>query len=482
MSDEKWEIVIDEVSPPLHIYERLDRGRALYIKWSVDNSWRQPKLKKMSSVRDEHGDVDPDLVTDARKAALAQYRSQKKEEDTSDESDDQASVTSSSGPLTLKKGFQEVLAVPGGKYPKRNDNHGAMRLAGERVREIHGDHLLFEDLRPGHYRQIWRTFARSYDEKQLGARMAELTVQNLLAAANWLRDEGKIGHATTPPSRWREKLKADWEKIVGEKPKPDRPRHTKEQYEALFEHLADEDKDVDPRCELALQLGAEYRLGQVVRSGRSDLDLSEDAGIGFGTFRIHGRRKKKGQLVYLTPEMRKTVDAALGEGGHLHEFETLYQEGEVDDYPLWPGGRLRKGKCVPREPFTQQSPDTIRGYFHDYEKQLGIEPVDGRGWHGIRRSASDVSGDYTDNEEVRDALGGWQNRSGTRASYYEGDEKPPVLRRAAEVRRAMRGEVEKVNQDDADEDPRRRFLRENGIPEAKMGMALGLIEEMAGES
>lgn len=481
MSDERWKIVIDEVSPPLHVFERTDRGRDLYLKWSVGDSWRKPKLKKMTSVRDENGDVDPDLVTDARKAALAQYRTQK-DEGTSDESDDKSSASSSAGPLTLKEGFEEVLAVPGGKYPKRNDNHGAMRLAGERVRRIHGDHLPFEDLRPGHYRKIWRTFARKYEEWELGARMAEITAKNLLAAANWLRDEGIIDHAPTPPSQWHEKLKADWEKIVGEKPEPDRPRHTKEQYQALFEHLDDDDMEADPRCELALQLGAEYRLGQVVRSDRSDLDLSEGAGIGHGTFRIHGRRKKKGQLVYLTPEMRDTVDVALGEEGHLHGFETLYQEGEIDDYPLWPGGKLREGKCVPREPFTKQSPDTVRGYFHDYEKQLGIEPVDGRAWHGIRRIASDVSGDYTDNEEVRDALGGWQNRSGTRASYYEGEEKPSVLRRAAEVRRAMRGEVEEVDQEDAGEDPRRRFLRENGIPEAKMGMALGLLEEMSGES
>ena len=57
-----------------------------------------------------------------------------------------------------------------------------------------------------------------------------------------------------------------------------------------------------------------------------------------------------------------------------------------------------------------------------------------------------------------------------------------MLRRTAEVRRAMRGEVEQADQDDSDVDPRRRFLRENGIPEEKMGMALGLLEEMSGES
>lgn len=177
------------------------------------------------------------------------------------------------------------------------------------------------------------------------------------------------------PSRWRQELKKEWKKITDRKVSADRPRYSKEEYRALLEH-ADQ---ADPRLRLCLALGAEYRLGQVVRAERSDLNLSQDRGIGHGAFRIHGTPRKPGGLVYLTPEMRATVDEALGPEGHLSAFEERYQEGDPDDYPLFPGGRLRQGKCVVREDRTRQRRSILLDLFYDLEEALGIDHVDGRG-------------------------------------------------------------------------------------------------------
>lgn len=319
MSEDRWKTTIDEVSPPLHIEERPARDHDLYLRWGSDDDRHRPKLENISSVRDEDGDIDPDLVTRARSQALKQYRAEKNDQEKPSGSDPGGSSRSGSEtPLDLQAGFDKVLAVPGGKYPQENENHADMRRARNRVLEILGAGTRVENLRPSDYRSIWRTFAREYDDRELGWRMAESTVSDLYAAVNWLHEEGHIDRAPSPPTRWRSKLKTEWEEITGREAKPDTPRHSTEEYWAFFENI----DEADPRLQLCLQLGAEYRLGQVVRTDRSNLDLSEGAGIGHGQFRIPGKPKKPGALVYLTPEMRETVDHAL-ERGHLAAYEEL---------------------------------------------------------------------------------------------------------------------------------------------------------------
>lgn len=59
------------------------------------------------------------------------------------------------------------------------------------------------------------------------------------------------------------------------------PPHSEAEIRRIFPRL--NHPEVDPRIALALELGAEARLGQVVRIMRSDIDLSE-----IGAFRLGG--------------------------------------------------------------------------------------------------------------------------------------------------------------------------------------------------
>jgi len=447
-----WKTTIDGTSPPLTIYERADRDGKLYLKWAEGDSHRRPTLKSpeseepIESVRNERGEIDPDLVEKVRNQALSQYRKAR--------AGDPAATPSKkdSGPLTLRAGRDEVLRIPGGKYAKKTQDYGDMRRALDRVCEILGDDFLWRDLRPKHYTHIWRTFARrkKRDENALGWRMAEITCAKLQTAGRWLHEQELIDRAPTTPSRWHEKLKGDWKDVLElrKEPEPERPRHTPDEVRALHRHL----DEADPRLRLAFGLGAEYRMGQASRSNRSDLDLSEGAGAGHGTFRIHGSKRKKGELVFLTPEQRAIVDETLGPDGHLSEFEAAYRTGELDDYPLFPAGKLRRGKSVPRDPQKRMRVETLRGYFHDLEDAAGVEHVDQRAFYGVRRGSTDAVSAHTEDAEVRDRSGGWEggagsrgnggSTKGTRRTVYRNSEDPRPRAAAAEVRRLVRGDAE----------------------------------------
>lgn len=133
---------------------------------------------------------------------------------------------------------------------------------------------------------------------------------------------------------------------------------------------------------------------------------------------------------------------------------------------------------MPRESPSRQSRRTLLGYFYELEEALEIEHVEGRGWHGLRCIASDLSGDITDDERVREVLGGWESRSGTRARIYESDERPAVLRKAARVRRVLRGAA--GEEEIEDENPLREVLRAQGVPAEKMEAAEEMLAALAG--
>jgi len=401
-----WKTTIDGTSPPLTIYERSDRDGKLYLKWAEGDSHRRPSLKAPAdeegdlSVRNDQGEVDPDQVERIRKLALKQYRKVRNGTSTS------SIPKRDRGPLTLRAGRDEVLRVPGGKYATKTQDHGDMRRALDRVCGILGDDMLWRDLRPRHFTEIWRTFARrkKKDENALGWRMAELTCAKLQTASRLLYEQELIDRAAETPSRWHEQLKSDWKDILElrKEPEPNRPRHTPEDIQKLHQHL----EEADPRLRLGFGLGAEYRMGQAVRSNRSDLDLSEDEGAGHGSFQIHGHKRKQGETVFLTPEQRAIVDEALSPAGHLSEFEAAYQSGELDDNPLFSAGKLRQGKSVPREPQKRMRLETLRGYFRDLEDAAGVGHVEQRAFYGVRRGSTDAVSAHTQDEEVRDRSGG----------------------------------------------------------------------------
>ena len=469
MTKAKWEVTIDGTSPPLHVYERPDRDNQIYLRWSVGDGHRRPKLKKLSTIRRSDGTKDPVLVTRAQALALEQYREAQVSED--------APAPKEDLPLTLIRGFEEVLAVPGGKYGTKGTQWRTMRRVRDRVLGILSPEMLWSDLWPKYFRLVWRALAqRAADgELDLGWRVVEETVQMLVAASNWIGGEGGfLPAAPQPPKRWRESLKRDWEQITGERIEINRPRHTSEELDRLWANLHRADRRLVLWAELG---GFEYRGGQVLRGTRRDLDLTPGAGAGHGTFQIHGRGRKKGERVFLTLEQRRAVDHALGPDGYLYDLEAKYQAGEVRDYPLWPGGKLRDGKACDRG--TVMSRRTMLGKFKELEKLAKVSHVEGRGWYGMRRGSADRIRRVTTDERVKNASGGWAPGSQVRASVYENGTDPDVLRETAEARRrARRWKAKEAGA--APKKPSRREAVEAlqealGVPPEKLAAALTLL-------
>jgi hypothetical protein len=75
--------------------------------------------------------------------------------------------------------------------------------------------------------------------------------------------------------------------------------------------------------------------------------------------------------------------------------------------------------------------------FQHLEDIAGADHVPGRGWYGLRRSATDLAEPLTTDDRVKDRLGGW-TESETRKQIYQ-DRRTDALRaQAADVRRQLR--------------------------------------------
>ncbi|MDB4886330.1 MAG: hypothetical protein JWN79_1768, partial [Gemmatimonadetes bacterium] len=196
--------------------------------------------------------------------------------------------------------------------------------------------------------------------------------------------------------------------------------------------------NVDPRIELAVELGAEMRLGQVGESRRSQLDLTRTATAPYGTLNVYGKAKKTAEKFNLTPEQRVAVDRALETV--LADAESQYVEGNRrTDYYLIPSGKLVRGAASAER--ARQAPlsrDALRKAFHALEVAAGVTPVDGRGWYGLRRVATDAAPAFTSDRRVLDKLGGWTAGSTTREDTYQDRDDELLMEATAKVRRAWR--------------------------------------------
>jgi hypothetical protein len=164
---------------------------------------------------------------------------------------------------------------------------------------------------------------------------------------------------------------------------------------ALFADATESLLSIDPRTELAVEVGAELRLGQVLRVMRSDLDTTCTKLAPSGRLKVRGRGKKGGETVVLAEEQRVAIASALA--GYLPEFETQYDpEQKKTDFCLFIAGRLSGGTERPgpkqKRPITRSK--ALAG-FHDLKRVAGVDPKPGRGWYGLRRVATDVALQYT---------------------------------------------------------------------------------------
>jgi hypothetical protein len=263
---------------------------------------------------------------------------------------------------------------------------------------------------------------------------------------------------------WRGVLAETWERETGRdlemEAEEDEPRHTPEEAGRIYASLGD--PRVDPRLALMLRIGGgDQRLGQVSETMRSRLDLRDGAGIGYGVLRPRGRGRKRTSPIYLTAEERAAIDYEM-QDGYLRELEAAYQRGELKDYPLFPGRRLsagvpwseevkgqtireRLGYTTAEDPEALQPMDKSRleDYFKVLEDVAEVEHIEGRGWYGLKRRASD---DYEEvaagmdgvDRKTLNVAQGWDPNSTMRDSVYQAKERARILAIAAQIRTKAR--------------------------------------------
>lgn len=117
-----------------------------------------------------------------------------------------------------------------------------------------------------------------------------------------------------------------------------------------------------------------------------------------------GDDKKKGTEIDLTEQQNEFIMNILTTG-YLSELERCFTAGDISDYPLFPGSRLKNGVSRARQtedslPGNRRvvapqpvSEDGLRGWFQAFEKAIGIRHVGFRGWYRVRRATADMAED-----------------------------------------------------------------------------------------
>lgn len=317
-----------------------------------------------------------------------------------------------------------------GLYPSdtrhRREVQRSLRFAGA----VWGEGRAWSTIRRAQLRELGRQKLEVLQQRGLpGGRGAEVVVSRILTVAAWLRDEQLIpADAALAPRQWKEQLREE-----SGRPDVRRARYTPEEYRALLAVAG----EADPRLGLLTALGIEYRLGQVVRLRRSDLDLTP----GVERVRVRGRGKKGGALIRLTPGQVASAHAALTTG-YLRELEAA-----GGDYPLFPRGQLRdgrKGAGVADERHRDAGPTTkeaIAIWWGKAERLAGIEHLPGRGWYGARRVAVDLVKAAKVSREGLQAAGGWSD-STVPDQIYADQAMEYAQEEAMRARAGIRGEGE----------------------------------------
>lgn len=217
------------------------------------------------------------------------------------------------------------------------------------------------------------------ERKPVGARAVREDLEVLRGACNWAVQADLLDvNPTEGYPLPREK-------------NPTRPRISDGRYRAMLE-VADE---VDWRFKLALVLAHETgHRSKAIRLLRwSDVDLSE------ATIRWRAEADKTGHE-HVTP----LTDAAI-----TALREARGERAGIGNAWMFP---------APRDPSKPCSRNIFRDWWNQAEELAGLEPVDGLGWHSLRRKFAD---------ELRDAplkdlanLGGWKTER-TILQCYQGE-------------------------------------------------------------
>jgi integrase len=422
-----WEESVGFLPHKVTAYEEPARKSVVYLRWRHDGNWKKKSLRR--GVRTARGRLDPVAVRWALEQAAAQYARLI------------AGVPSAEraprAPLTIRQGLTAAINEHTGKYPTDTPHRREVVRELERAIGEWGADTAWADIKRADLRKLWRRRILTLRaEKADGLRGAEITVQRVNAVAAWLRDEELIpAGACVAPRQWKQELRADWLELSKERalPDPKRPRHTLDEMRKILAVAG----RIDPRFELAMAVGAELRLGQVLRCRRPDLDLEH------ATITVRGKGQKRGVVSKLTAGQMRVVTHALTRG-YLRELE-----GAAADYPLFPAGQLTGGRKMedPRATLRRHGAapalgrSVLDGWFHEAERLAEVAPVKGRAAYGLRRAAVDAVKAAKISREGLQAHGGWADTQMPDRIYAD-QQMDYAQDEAREARAKLRGESE----------------------------------------
>lgn len=417
----EWSYTVGEIPVELTAYERAERGLAIYTRvWDGAAIGKRKKL--CGPIRTKAGRIDPILAMQAQQSAIERQKAIATGIDMEQD-----------GPLTLAVGFRKMLDKKEGKFAAESDWKKAVKRYPPIIVEALGDDLLWRDVKHLHYRKLWRWIADEFNaSKRFGPREAEKIVGFLRSAARWLQLEGLIepGEALPAPG-WQQTLKTEWTEKTGNPVlPPNKPRYSEDENRRLWAALP----KADPRLRIAVEIGAELRLGQVPRSRRTDVLPHGEHEV--GKVRVHGRGKKLGETPVLDPSARIALERALTDG-YLKDLESAYRAGTIADYFLIPGGKLLKGFAQLKHAGRMWDKDGgLRKAWKKLETAAKIDHVSGRDWYGLRRLSADLAEDVTSDARELNVLGGWSSTK-TRENYQQKG-RADIAERARDVREKIR--------------------------------------------
>lgn len=414
-----WIYVVGMLPHKVVAYEDTARKGVVYLRWRVAGDWVRRSLG--FTLRDAKGKVSKDAEKRARRAADEHYGRLIA---------GGAMPAAPAHELTIAEGWSLAIDDERGKWRKDTAHRREMARALDRAKATWGARTAWNAIDRGEMRRLWRAeLKRVRATGRDGVRSAEIVMARVVAVANWLREEGKIsGTACLPWGGMKAEMADDFGSYAVK-----RLRYSADEYRAILAAAP----LVDVRWALLLTLGAEYRLGQVSRSLRSQLDPDK------GTLMIRGAGKKRGTLVVLTADQHEAVHVALG--GWLQPLELAYLTRGMD-YPLFPGWRvpMRDGVPVLRADHASREPlnrTTLRYWLEATEAKAQVAHVEGRGWYGLRRVAVDLAKASGISREGLQQSGGWADAQ-VPDRIYADQEARYAAEEAAKVRAKIRGETE----------------------------------------
>ena len=401
-ADGAWRWAVGTGAAKVVALELVERGNGLYLRWREAGNWRKESLRECARTASGR------LITAACDRAKAAARRKHRELMAA-----LAAPLPAPDPLPVELTVADTLAVA--CDPRR----GRWSLATAHGREVArslalasahwGQGQAWGSLTRADWRSLWRWRLEALRASGHGGfRGAELVVQRVATVADWLVE--------------------DYERLAGAPPEARRARHTLEELRRILE----EAEGGDPRFALLLALGAELRLGQVVRCRRADLDLEA------GTLRVRGRGRKGGVVVALTPGQQEAAARALG--GYLAALERA-----GGDYPLFPAGQLRGGRSGAGRVLERHRAAGPVGrrwmlaQFRLAEARAGVAHVRGRAAYGVRRAAVDAVKALGISREGLAAHGGWTDTQVPDRIYAE-QGAAYAREEAARLRAVLRGE------------------------------------------